>query len=83
MKILKYNDSHNIAGQHIKQLRAAHNLSQDQVAARMQLAGIQINQKAISRIESGDRVVTDYELMRFAEIFSITPDELLQSSGTI
>lgn len=78
MKILAYNnEAHNITGDRIRDLREKHGMSQEQLAAKMQIAGIQINQKAISRIESRDRVVTDYELKQFAIIFRVTADSLL------
>lgn len=80
MKILKFNEMHNITGQRIKELRIQRGLTQEQLAARMQTAGIQINQKAISRIESGDRIITDYELMCLAEILRVSINQLLNNS---
>ena len=80
MKILKFHEVHNITGFRIKTLRIQKGLTQEQVAAQMQTAGIQVNQKAISRIESGDRVITDYELMRLAEILHVSVEELLRNS---
>ncbi len=80
MKILRFNESHNIAGNNIKKLRKERNLTQEQVVARMQTYGIQIDQKAISRIENGDRIITDYELKRFAQILNTTMENLLRDS---
>lgn len=80
MKILKFNEMHNITGQRIKELRIQRGLTQEQLAAKMQIAGIQINQKAISRIESGDRIITDYELMCLAEILRVSINQLLNNS---
>ena len=80
MKILKFNEMHNIAGSRIKDLRIQRGLTQEQLAARMQTAGIQINQKAISRIESGDRIITDYELMCLARILHVPINQLLNES---
>ncbi len=34
---------------------------------RIQIAGLDITQKAISRIETGDRIVADYELQYLAD----------------
>lgn len=45
-------------------------MSQEQLAAKLQLAGLEITQKAVSRIETGLRVVPDYELNYFAEALS-------------
>ena len=80
MKILRFNESHNLTGAHIKSLRKKKGLTQEQVVAKMQLAGIQIDQKAISRIESGSRVITDYELMCLAEIFDTSIDQIVRDS---
>ena len=58
MKLYKYkNGKCNISGKNIRNFREAAKLSQEQLAARIQLAGLNLNQKAISRIETGDRVV--------------------------
>ena len=81
MKILTFNEKHNITGKILQELRKQKGLSQDQVAAQMQTAGIQINQKAISRIESGDRVIADYELLRLSEILDIPVNRLLEDAA--
>ena len=80
MKILRFKESHNITGPRIKALRKEKGLTQEQVVAKMQLSGIQIDQKAISRLESGDRVITDYELMRLAEILGTSVDQIIRDS---
>ncbi len=80
MKILRFKETHNITGARIKTLRIKMKLTQEQVAAKMQLAGIQIDQKAISRLESGDRVITDYELMCLAEILNTSADQIIRES---
>ncbi|MBQ9252437.1 MAG: helix-turn-helix transcriptional regulator [Clostridia bacterium] len=80
MKILRFNESHNITGEQIKRRRKEKGLTQEQVVAQMQVAGIQIDQKAISRIESGDRVITDYELMKMADILGVSVDQLIRDS---
>lgn len=47
-------------------------LSQSELAARMQVNGVTIEREAISKIETGDRFVTDYELMVFAKVLGVT-----------
>ncbi|MCD8363373.1 MAG: helix-turn-helix domain-containing protein [Lachnospiraceae bacterium] len=56
--------------------------SQEQLAAHAQLAGLNLNQKAISRIETGERVVPDYELLYFSEIFQVPVETLLKDDGS-
>lgn len=53
-------------------------MSQEQLSAQIQLNGIPISQKAISRIETGDRVVADYELLLFSKIFKVDVSALLE-----
>ena len=78
MKIYKSEDGKcNVAGQKIRSLREASGLSQEQLAAKIQLVGYNINQKAISRIETGERVLADYELIYFANALSVSVNELL------
>lgn len=67
----------NISGQKIRELREAAEMSQEQLAAKIQLLDHNINQKAISRIESGERVVPDYELVYFSKVFHVSVCDLL------
>lgn len=72
MRLYKYTDSKcNVSGHYIKQLRENAGWSQEQLAAKIQLAGLNLNQKAISRIETGDRVVPDFELLYFSCVFHV------------
>lgn len=80
MKILRFREVHNISGAQIKALRKKKGLTQDQLVARLQIAGIQIDQKAISRIEKGERVVTDYELITIADILGVSVDQIVRNS---
>lgn len=70
----------NIAGLKIQELRkqAIPHMSQNALAKRMQLNGIDLDKNAIQRIESGARFITDIELKVFAEIFETTTDQLLK-----
>ncbi|MDE7416466.1 MAG: helix-turn-helix domain-containing protein [Lachnospiraceae bacterium] len=78
MKLYKYtNGKCNISGSIIRDLRERADLSQEQLAARLQLAGLSLNQKAVSRIETGDRVVPDFELIYFSEVFGVPVCKLL------
>ena len=48
--------------------RLAKRISQETLAAKMQTKGVNIAQDAISNIESGARLVMDYELRAFASV---------------
>lgn len=77
MKIYDYNGQANISGDRIHQARTARRLSQDELAARMQVAGVVLGREAISRIETGDRFVTDYELVIFSRVLGVTVEWLI------
>ena len=80
MKLYKHTDGKcNASSGNIKLLREAAGLSQEQLAGKLQLAGLNLNQKAISRIETGDRVVPDFELIFFSEIFNVPVCKLLNT----
>ena len=74
MKINKYNDFKNISGAVIRELRQKANLSQQSVAEKLQLLGIELTSKEISKIENDDRLVQDFELFAFAKIFNVSAD---------
>lgn len=71
----------NASGAKIRELREQAGLSQEQLAAKLQLAGLNLNQKAVSRIETGDRVVPDFELIYFAQVLRVPVCTLLECSG--
>ncbi len=81
MKIYKYKNGRcNLAGMTIKKQREKMGLSQEQLAAELQLLGLDITQKAISRIETGDRVIPDYELLYFSEALHVPVFNLLKTN---
>lgn len=77
MKIYKPNGRCYISGNRVREAREKVGISQEQLAGRIQLAGLSITQKAISRIETGDRVVADYELHYLSKALGITIEYLL------
>ena len=76
MKMLRIHERRNICGRKIREIRKSRELSQENVAAIIQLAGLDLTQKAISRMEAGKRVVTDYELkyLTISELFETEPE---------
>lgn len=79
MKIYDYDGKKNISGDRIHQMRTALRLSQADLAARMQINGVTIEREAISKIETGDRFVTDYELMVFAKVLKVSVEWLIDA----
>lgn len=73
----KNGSRNNATGLTIKKYRMEKKkISQRQLADMMQLEGIDLNKNAIQRIESGERFITDIELIAFAKVFGITPNDL-------
>lgn len=77
MKIYDYNGRKNISGEKIRQARIKKRLSQGDLAAKMQVEGIIIERNSISRIESGDRFIPDYELPVFSRVLNVSIEWLL------
>ena len=77
MKIYDFDGRKNLSGERIHQQRTTLRLSQADLAARMQVNGVTIEREAISKIETGDRFVTDYELMVFAKVLGVSVEWLL------
>ena len=77
MIIVKVTDHCNICGQNVKKLRKEKKMSQDQLAAKLQTEGLGVNQNSVSRIETGKRIVADYELKAIARALDVTIDTLL------
>lgn len=82
MKLYKYvTGKCNASGPRIRELREAAGLSQEELAARIQLSGLNLTQKAVSRIETGERVVPDFELLYFSKVLDVSLDSLLDPSS--
>lgn len=67
----------NICGKQVARFRKAMNISQRQLADLLQLEGLDINKNAIQRMESGERFVTDIELVVLSKVLNHPVDELL------
>ena len=77
MKIYDFNGSKNICGLRVKEARKNMKLSQEELAAKLQVEGVNIERDSVSRIEIGTRFVADYELLVLCKILSVTPAYLL------
>jgi hypothetical protein len=72
----------NITGIAIRKIRLAQKpaVSQRALADKMQLAGIDLDKNAIQRIESGQRFITDIELIVFSDVLSTPIADLYEMS---
>lgn len=71
MKIYDYNGKKNLCGDRVREARQKLRISQSDLAARLQIEGVILERDSVSRIESGTRFVTDYELLTLAKVLSV------------
>jgi len=79
MKIYDYDGKKNICGERLRQARVIKRWRQEDLAARMQLEGVNIERDSISRIEIGARFVADFELLVFAKVLGVSVEWLLSA----
>lgn len=70
----------NVVGPQIRKLRYESELTQEQLATRCQLAGLDISRATLAQIESRLRYVCDEELFIVASVLNVTTDELYPST---
>ncbi len=73
----RFHKNSNLIFENLRCLRKKREMSQEMLAAQMQLLGVDINQRLISKIERNERFVKDYELACFCKILHVTERELL------
>lgn len=77
MKIYDYDGKKNIYGDRLREARVVQRLRQEDLAARIQIKGINMERDSISRIEIGTRFVSDFELKVFSEVLGVSVNWLL------
>ena len=78
MKKIEFYNHKNIIFKQLKIARKKAGLSQNALAAKMQILNINIDQKMISKIERDMRMVTDYELATLCKILGVDEKTLLK-----
>ena len=66
----------NVVGPQVRKLRNKLDLTQDELAVRCQLHGLDISRGTLSQIEARLRCVTDVELFRLSAVLKVSTDEL-------
>ena len=59
-KSKKINNSYNVIGKNIKELRKNQKITQEDLCARMQVMGYQISRSDISKLENGKKIIADF-----------------------
>ena len=65
-------------GSNIRALRERAGLTQEQVAAKLQVCGCDITRSAVAKIEVGQRHLYPDEIILFKEILSATYEEIFK-----
>ena len=79
MNKINYNGNKNIISERLYEARTKLRLSQTQLAAQLQVLGMNIDQQSISKIEKNQRQVTDYEIMCLCKCLKVEPAWLMQN----
>ena len=72
MKIYAYHGKKNVCGDRVRDARQKQRLTQEDLAAKLQIAGVIMERDSVSRIEIGTRFVTDYELMVLSKVLDVS-----------
>lgn len=76
MKRIIENEQSNIIGKRIKQARINANLSQQQLSNKLELMAVYVCRGSISRIENGERAITDIEIDAISKVLKVSLDYL-------
>lgn len=67
----------NIIGARVTEARLAQNMRQNELLAKLQVAGVDLSTPALSLLEGQKRPVTDIELNALADVLNVSVDWLL------
>jgi len=72
----------NVVGIRVRKTRMATKprITQKELMARLQVLGMMIDQSGLSKIENGQRPVTDKEVVALAKALKVSPMSLLQEA---
>jgi len=73
-------EERNIIGLKIKQIRQQKKITQEQLAARLNVLGIEIDQPMITRIENQSRNLLDFEIIGFSKALGVNIEELFENN---
>ena len=72
MKIYDYKGRKNLCGDRVKEALARRKITQEDLAARLQIEGVTMERDSVSRIEIGTRFVADYELVVLSQVLGVS-----------
>lgn len=80
MKTKNLNGNFNVVGQNIKKYRELNNLSQRELSNKLSLYGINLYHSDISRIESLQLFVRDYELKVICKVLNVPLEKIYENT---
>jgi len=75
-RIIENNKKANIVGDRVKEARIKAGLSQEELSVRLETLAVYVCRGSVSRIENGERTVTDIEIEGMAKILNASLDYL-------
>ena len=76
MKRIVENERANIIGPRIKETRIKAGMSQQMLSNKLELLAVYVCRGSISRIETGERAITDIEINAICDVLNVTHDYL-------
>ena len=73
----KYNNQLNVTEKKIKELRMKNHLSLSALSTKLALMGIDISKPSLHKLETGQRILKDYELYGLSIVLKTSVEELL------
>lgn len=66
----------NVIGKYVKEIREKQGLTQEQLAIRIEIVGWKIDRFIVSKIERGDRHLSDVEVQTIAQALKVSVSRL-------
>lgn len=76
MKRITENEKANIIGANIKVARIKAGLSQQALSDKLELMAVYVCRGSVSRIENGERAITDVEIDAISKVLNVSLDTL-------
>ena len=78
MRHKKYENNLNVISKNLKTIRKNKNISLNSLSDKLMLMGIDISKPSLYKLETGKRVLKDFELYGLAHVFNVPLEELLE-----
>ena len=77
MKLILDSEERNIAGSRVKIARLKNNMTQQELAVKLETLAVYIDRASISKIEQRKRIITDIELLALSQVLNVSVNWLL------